>query len=136
MFVKISFLQKLWLDIGTIESDEYLVFRKSQPPYYDRSSGQVKGLVTSTIIQDKSCTNCKNISKALDAMQYYLPFAKQRTLDKNIVEAQGLIQKYKITSLPTIIVTGDLQPYPDFHQSYSSRGTFEYDGTYVLRIIE
>ncbi|MBI2662821.1 hypothetical protein HYX11_05165 [Candidatus Woesearchaeota archaeon] len=129
-------LQKLWSDIGTIESDEYLVFRKPQPPYYDLPLGQVKGLVTATIIADKTCPNCKNISKTFELMQYYIPFTKHRTLDKNMVEAQGLIQKYKITTLSTIILTGDIKTYQDFQQSYSSRGTFEYDGTYVLRIIE
>jgi len=42
-----------------------LVFDKSPPPYYDVSAGAVKGKVIVTIIEDKSCTNCFDMSQIM-----------------------------------------------------------------------
>ena len=43
------------------------------------------------------------------------------------------LKKYKITSLPTILLRGDLEEYQVFLQIWNSVGTKEADGTYVFR---
>ncbi len=123
-----------WKNVGTVEQDGALVMRVVNPPYYSISEGRVKGLVTLTTIEDKSCTECYNASiNRLILRQMGVQLEKEKTLDLLMPEAQGLVTKYKITKVPTIVLTGDMSSYATLVKAWAEVGSVESDGSYVLR---
>jgi len=127
----------VWKNVGTVEKDGSLVMRTINPPYYSIPEGKVKGLVTLTTIEDKSCKECYNASiNKLILRQMGVQLEKEKTLDVLVPEAQGLIAKYKITKVPTIVLTGDVGSYNSLVKAWKDVGTVEADGSYVLRKVE
>jgi len=53
---------KILEKLGTKESDGSYVLRSLAPPYYNVSSGEIKSRVKLTMLVDKSCTTCYNVS--------------------------------------------------------------------------
>ncbi|MBI2668678.1 hypothetical protein HYX14_02440 [Candidatus Woesearchaeota archaeon] len=127
-----------WKNIGTIEKDGYYVMRNLNPPYYNIEKNAVQGLVTLTTITDKSCTNCydaKTTNKPiLEGLG--LTLASEQEYDAASSEGKKLIEKYKITQIPTILLTGDLNIYPLMERIWKDVGTIESDGAYVFRKVE
>jgi hypothetical protein len=56
-----------------------------------------------------------------------------RTVEVNSAEGKDLIKKYKITAVPTILLSGDLEEYENFQQVWPQVGTVEADGMHVFR---
>lgn len=130
-------IAQVWNNVGTIESDGSLVMRNVNPPYYSIPQGKVKGLVSVTYLQDNSCKECYNVSiNRLILRQLGLTLDQEKTVDIYSPQAQGLITKYKITKIPTIVLTGDTDTYPSLTKVWKEVGSVESDGTYVLRNIE
>ena len=48
-------------------------------------------------------------------------------------EGSELIKKYNITMLPAIIVSQDIETYPEFATAFKKIGSVEKDGNYILR---
>ncbi len=127
----------VWKNVGTVEKDGSLVMRVINPPFYSIPEGKMKGLVTLTTIEDKSCKECYNASiNKLILRQMGVQLEKEKTLDVLVPEAQGLIAKYKITKVPTIMLTGDMGSYAPLVKAWVDVGTVEADGSYVLRKVE
>ncbi len=127
----------VWKNVGTVEKDGSLVMRVVNPPFYSIPEGKMKGLVTLTTIEDKSCTECYNASiNKLILRQMGVQLEKEKTLDVLMPEAQGLIAKYKITKVPTIVLTGDVSSYASLVKAWKDVGSVESDGSYVLRKVE
>jgi hypothetical protein len=127
----------VWKNVGTVEKDGSLVMRMVNPPFYSIPEERMKGLVTLTTITDKSCTECYNASiNKLILQQMGVQLEKEKTLDVLMPEAQGLITKYKITKVPTIVVTGDVSSYASLVKAWKDVGSVESNGAYVLRKVE
>ncbi len=130
-------ISSAWKNIGSVEKDGSLVMRSVNPPFYSLPEGKVKGLVTLTTIEDKSCTECYNASiNKLILRQMGIQLSKEKTLELLMPEAQGLVAKYKITKVPTIVLTGDMDSYPTLARAWKDVGSVESDGAYVLRKVE
>ncbi len=131
-------LTGLWKQVGTIEADGSYVMRNVLPPFYDIKSKAVKGKVSVTILSDSNCTACYNPE------EFHMPIMKglglyiEATNKISVSTAQGksLLEKYKITAIPTIILTGDIKEYQSFGQVWQNVGSVEADGAYVFRNFE
>jgi hypothetical protein len=127
----------VWKKVGSVEKDGSLVMRMVNPPFYSIPEGKVKGLVTLTTIEDKSCKECYNASiNKLILQQMGVQLEKEKTLDVLMPEAQGLISKYKITKVPTVVIKGDVSSYTSLVKAWNDVGSVETDGAYVLRKVE
>ena len=57
----------------------------------------------------------------------------ERTVDALSGEGQGLISKYKITRVPTILTSPESDQYTNLKNVWKNVGTVESDGWYVFR---
>ena len=125
-----------WQIFGTIEEDNY-VFRNINLPYKDLSTGEEKGVVHLTLIDDSTCDNCydPNIHKSILA-RFGVVFASDKTVDVSSSEGQNLINKYNITKIPTAVLSKGASDYINLLNAWQQVGTIEDDGNFVFRNIE
>lgn len=114
-------------------SDAYY-FTDTPPPYYDISSKKIIGRVGVTYITDKTCTECFDTNQLTTQLKSIgVAIASTKTLDITDKEAKDMIQEYKITKVPTMLLTKDALAYDIISQVWKQIGTQETDGTLVMR---
>ncbi len=114
-------------------SDSYLL-KEVLPPYLDLATGQVKGLANLTLISDTSCQTCYNVNNHLPILKGFgIVPEKTETVDVASSKGERLIKKYKITQVPTFILTGEVNLYSGLVGIWNQVGTVESDGAYVFR---
>lgn len=112
-----------------------LVFSQSLPPYYDVASSSIKGKVTAILLEEKSCTNCFNLSQVMEELKRAGIKSSETRIDSKSAEGKQLISQYKIEKLPTIIFNKDALEYDVVKQVWSQVGSEESDGKLVLRLV-
>lgn len=116
--------------------DGGFVLDKILAPYYDLVSKKVKGLVKVTYLDDKTCEKCYDISRHEIALKNLGVNVKGRTIDISSKEGQELINKYKITKVPTLLITGEVSEYSVLTQAWADVGIVADDGTYIFTNID
>ena len=131
-----SLKQKL-LTVFSAAKDGAMVQKVTPAPYYDLATGTVKGLADLTLVVDRTCTECYNVSVHEQILTnpagYNLKLASKKTLDVNDAEGKALVNKYKITSVPTFILSSEASAYASLVSVWPQVGTVETDGSYVFR---
>ena len=103
-------------------------------PYHEVVSDKVRGLFRTTYITPIGCSSCYDVTNNAMALQNLgVNVIEDKALTTESPEAKELIQEYKISYLPTVILVGDLEVYPAFQNVWSQVGSTEQGGTYVLR---
>jgi thiol-disulfide isomerase/thioredoxin len=134
--IEYDFLSSSWENLGTVESDGILIYREAVP-YFDVFSGEVKGLVEVTRLEDKNCSDCLDSNLMVDPLkQMGIEIVKDTTIDVSSDEGKALIEKYSITKIPTIIVSSEAEEYIDFFTIWPEVGTQEEDNNFVFRSLE
>jgi hypothetical protein len=106
-------------------------------PYVEPGTGKLRGLVEVTMLVDNNCTECYDVNMHIQILKGFgLFISRQDTVDISSEEGQALLGKYNITKIPTIIITGDMEPYASFDEVWAQVGTVESDGAYVFRNME
>ena len=130
-FDEASFIQNL----GKKAEDGALIVMSVPAPYIDVPSGAVKGTFSVTYITDKGCKECYDPTMHRAALSgLAMKSTGEKFVDRGDTEGRTLIARYKIESIPTIVITGDLAAYPRFQQVWPTVGTVEKDGAYIFRI--
>ena len=103
-------------------------------PYFDLNTSKVRGLVDLTYIYDSNCDNCYDpkIHKSI-LSNFRVRIKSESSVDIQSAEGQLLIQKYNLTSWPTVIISGDINLYSNINAIWPQVGTIEQDGNYVFR---
>lgn len=116
--------------------DDALVFKSLIPPYTDAITGELQGRVSTILVQDSSCDNCYNLDVLLNSLkQSGVVITSERTVEMNSVEGQGLISQYSIQTIPTLILSSDLEIYGSgITGSWTQLGSVESNGYYVTRL--
>jgi hypothetical protein len=105
-----------------------------QPPFFDISSGAVRGLVNISYLVDRTCKECFDPELLKQPLgNLGLDFVGQRTVYTDTELGQALISAYNITLVPTMVMTGDVFAYPRLMQAWPQVGTIEPDGLFVFR---
>lgn len=114
--------------------DNALVITKLQPPYLDLAENKVRGEFELVYITDASCAECYDVSlhESVLARMAMTP-ATSATIDISSDEGKAFVETYVLTTVPTILLRGDLEPFDQLQEIWSLVGTKEQDGTYVLR---
>lgn len=132
-------LAKLLSFIGKIEKDTFVLTipDPSAPlaPYMDLATGKVKGRVGLILISDKSCKECPNAEVFKQAIAGAGVLNPENKGVPDVADAEGkkLVNRYKITSVPTFILTGEVGEYTALVKEWPKLGTVEKDGAYVFR---
>ncbi len=116
--------------------EDALMFDKAPAPYYDVAEKRVKGKVTLVMLEDKSCKECFNMSLIVDQLkQVGIKMTSEQTIEADSIEGKGLIDKYKIERIPTLIFNKEALEYEVVKQVWEQVGTEESDGKLVLRLV-
>ncbi len=126
-------IQQAWEQLGTIEDGNY-VLREVLPPYVNISTNKVAGIVKTTFLADKSCDDCMEVATLKDIMTGSFGIGEDgTTVDVSSDAGKGLIVKYNITAVPTVLIQGDTGPYVALKGAWVDIGTEEKDGTLIWR---
>lgn len=118
---------------GKIVSDNF-VYEKVIPIYVDTSENKQRGRVEATYLKDSSCQNCVDVKRNIEAFKRGgLRVVKEEELDSESPQGENFIAKYSIKRVPTYVLSGDLDVYPDFRARAERFGSFLDEGTYVFK---
>jgi len=131
-------VKQVWSQVGTIEQDGMLALRLVVPPYTELPGKKIRGIVDLTMLTDKSCTECFNISayQQVLAEKFKIYFATIKTYDISSEQGKKLVQKYNIAKVPTLILQGDVGAYETIKPFWEQIGSIESDGTVIFRKLE
>lgn len=125
-----------WTKIGTVESDNTYIARQLFPPYRDVAKGQIVGLVETVYLADSSCSDCYNpqqIHKNILTQGFGVKIRSERLIDVSTIAGRNLVNKYKITQVPTLLMSPEVSEYANVKSVWPQVGTTESDGWYVFR---
>ncbi len=108
-------------------------------PYYDLESGKVKGVIDIVILKDKTCKKCFSEDTYTDILKKIgVVVGDKRVYDISSPEGRGLVEKYVISKVPTLILPLEVGDYPGFTASWEKEkiGSIEKDGRYILREVQ
>lgn len=128
-------IKEVWEQIGSIEEDGMLVLREVAPPYYDLEKKSVQGIVDITLLTDKQCKECFDVSvlKQILEQNFAMAFGKEKTVDISSKEGKELVTRYEIKTAPTLIASKEAEAYQGIGEAWEQVGTKEKDGSYVFR---
>ncbi len=127
-----------WNQLGSVEGDGAYVMRQIPLPYYSTDEKRIIGLVTMTVLADKTCADCyepNDFHKPI-LQRMGVVFDSERRVDISSSIGKALVSKYSIEKVPTIILEGDMEEYPVLVSAWKDVGSVESDGTYVFRNVE
>lgn len=125
-----------WSRIGTVEDNKTYVARNLFLPYRDIDKGQIIGLVDLIYLTDSTCTDCYDAQKThqpILTQSFGIRLSSERTVDVNSAEGQGIVNQYKITKVPTVLLSASADQYINLKNVWKSVGTVETDGRYIFR---
>ncbi|MFA4831200.1 MAG: hypothetical protein WC862_05250 [Patescibacteria group bacterium] len=115
--------------------EDTLIWEQNQPPYVDIKTNSVAGLVSLTYLTDKSCADCYDAAKTQRPIlqRFGIAIIAENTVDISEAEGNQLIDAYRITALPTVILSSEAGEYKAFSDVWKQVGTIEEDGSFVFR---
>lgn len=138
---KVSDLRRIWPQIGEEKEDGTLILTKMRPMYYDVKKGDFVGKLKLLKIVNSSCgelcTKASGIQNVLETATG-IRFIEEQTREYNSTEGKAAIEKYGITKIPALIVSGDIEAYDELglKQEWIKVGTVESDGSLVWRLVQ
>jgi len=128
-------LKSSWSNFGTVEQNKTYVARNLPLPYRDLTKGQIAGLVDIIYLTDSTCVDCykvQDIQKPILVNGYGVALRSERFVDTASAEGRNLISKYKISKVPTILISPEIDQYTNLKNVWKSVGIIETDGWYVF----
>ncbi|MEK6948042.1 MAG: hypothetical protein AABX19_02250 [Nanoarchaeota archaeon] len=117
----LSFLSKV---------DDVYIFTDVPVPNYNIKSDSIVGLVNANIILPSDCNDCFDMSSVID--EFKSNGIKFEIVNKvNEFSAKDLISKYKIDSLPALVLSSDASEYSVLKEQWESFGHVAVDGSYI-----
>lgn len=130
------FLQA-WQDVGSVEPDGALVWRQATPPYLNLTSNQTEGIVDLTELVDASCTSCYDVKTHQAILANFgVVIGNVTRWDVKTVQGRGLIEKYDVKQVPTVLLSPDAGLYDALTSIWTQVGSQEPDGAFVFRNME
>jgi hypothetical protein len=136
--INYAVIAQVWPMVGSIENDNMLVLRASNPPYYSFTDKKVHGIVSATLLSDKSCTDCYNATLHKDLLEqsFGVVFGTVKALDVSTNAGKELVKKYNITLVPTMVLDKEAGEYKSLGEAWSQVGSIESDGAYIFRKVD
>ncbi len=121
-------------EAGVVEKEGFYALHALVPPYRDLAQNKVVGLVKVIYLADGSCTECYDVTLNRRILQQFgLALDEQKTVDIKSPEGEKLKAQYSIVKVPIIVLSSDAGVYSNLALAWSSVGSVEKDGWYVMR---
>ncbi|MBI2107743.1 hypothetical protein HYU10_03315 [Candidatus Woesearchaeota archaeon] len=128
-------IKQSWPSVGSVEKDGSYVLRQAYPPFYNITTGKTVGLVAITYITDKSCSECYNVSVHKNILtnpgSFNFKLDSEEFADISDGKGKALLDRYSITMVPTIVLSGDVGYYPS-KEGLADFFKIQKDGSYVF----
>ncbi len=122
-----------WTRIGSIDKDGSYLLEGMPPPFYDLEKKEVRGVISPTYLVDSSCTECYDVSVHAQILaRLGMTLGNATTVDVSSLEGKALVERYDITTVPTVILSGEAELYPSFAAVWPSVGRSTEDGMHVF----
>lgn len=118
--------------LNATEKDGFYALHATRPPYRLLSESRVTGLVSVTTIKDSACAACANMTIALALRQGGVFIQSERTVDYSSDEGATLVERYGIVTVPSVVVSKDVDDYADLQQYWQRVNKTLVDGSYLL----
>jgi thioredoxin-related protein len=119
-----------------VKKEGFMIYEDVSPPYLDTETKKLVGGVTLTLINDKDCPQCVDLTGFADQFRDLgIAVTVEKIFDVTDSEAYKLVQEYDIERLPSLIFSKDAGVYENFVQGFPQVGSTERDGSYVVRVI-
>ena len=119
---------------GLEKKDNALIYSDVQPPYTNAGTGKTEGAVRLYLIKDSSCAECKDLSALVTQIESTgVKFSEEKTVEASSAEGKELASKYRLSSVPSLILSKDIELYPAIAEAWPQVGSIEQDGAFVLR---
>lgn len=125
---------QVWPSLNATEKDGNYALHAVSPPYRDLNTSKIRGLVDITMLSDKSCSNCYDVTVHKQILpQFGISINDESAFDAGDAEGKALLSKYNITKVPTVLISPDAELYPAFMQVWAQVGDRASDNWYVFR---
>lgn len=110
-------LKDLFAKTGEIK-DGVFVLTKIGNPYVSAENGEPRGRVYVILVEDKSCPQCFDPNIYINSFKTQLGMAidSQENVDISTKEGKMVVNKNGITSVPSVVITGDIESFPILNQ--------------------
>ena len=126
----------IWPKFGTKETDGTYVARQIPLPYRDLEKRKIVGLVDVIYLIDSTCSDCykaQEVHKDILTKGFGVVVRSERTVDINTPFGKELVNKYKITQVPTVLISPEVSEYVNLKSIWNQIGTVESNDWYVFR---
>ena len=104
--------------------DDALIFTGVTVPYEDAAINKIMGKVSSIIISDKNCEICNDFGLSIVGLKQSGVFIdKEEEFDYSSSNAKELIDSFAIEKLPALLLSDDMDAYPEIAQSLGQAGS-------------
>lgn len=126
-------MKEFFAQLESTNKNGYYGIHAIIPPYRNITTGKINGLVDLIMLTDNSCSECYDVEINKQILQGLgiIPNS-ENTYDVSSSNGQQLISKYNIKKIPMILVSPEANVYEAFVQAWSSVGSIDNDGWYVM----
>lgn len=117
---------------GKLVNDAF-VFTNVPPMFLDPATGKTRGKLSATVLYNKEqCRQCTDPAPLLQQFRAAgINIADVDNVDPQSAAGRSTIEKYRLSAVPTILVSGETALYPILKNT--PFGSIEQDGTFVVR---
>ncbi len=107
---------------GLTSVQDALIFENLEPVYLEVSSGEYRGRVQATLIQNSECEDCYDLGSFVDTLKELISISDVNTIE--LSDASAEVETYNLSEVPAVILSGDLALYPDTVQKLEALGVY------------
>ncbi len=117
---------------GEIQENNF-IFTALAPPYLDPSANKIMGLVNIKHIIDSSCEKCVDLTPISSALQQQGMFIQnEQSIEYNSDEGMELIERFSVKEIPAILISDEVDYYPDIKDALLQSGAIKKEGFYAV----
>ncbi|MFH1056434.1 MAG: hypothetical protein V1717_01400 [Candidatus Micrarchaeota archaeon] len=123
--------------LGETKEDGTIVITGIKPVYYDLEQKKFVGLLKATRIVNSTCIDCTKAFVFQGNLEEStgIRFSEESEFELNDTRAEALVEKYNITKIPSLIITGEIDAYEGLSEEWKKVGSAEEDGSLVWRSV-
>ncbi len=117
---------------GEVLENEF-VYTGLTAPYFEVLSNQIKGIVQIKHLIDSSCEKCVDLTPISSALaEQGLFIQDENFVEYNSQEGQELINKFDIKEIPAVLISEEVDYYPEIKDALLQSGANKKEGFYTV----
>ncbi|MEK6951115.1 MAG: hypothetical protein AABX13_05320 [Nanoarchaeota archaeon] len=127
-----SALASYFTNKGTTENERF-IFTAQKAPYYDAIQKKIAGLVTILNLKDSSCSKCTDLTPLVKGFEDAgVLVTQKKTVEYTSPEGQRMIALIGIKEIPALVISREIESYPEVLQQLQEAGVEEKEGFYAV----